>query len=151
MATYVMSDIHGNYEKYQQALKAIELQENDILYVLGDVVDRGTGSCKILFDMMLHFNIIPLLGNHEFMALSVLSKLVEEITEDTLENFNQDFVTGMLTWFENGGQSTLEEFKTLSPEDRQIILEYLEEFELYEEITVGGAGLHFSSCRIGEF
>ena len=138
MATYVMSDIHGNYEKYQQALKAIELQENDILYVLGDVVDRGTGSCKILFDMMLHFNIIPLLGNHEFMALSVLSKLVEEITEDTLENFNQDFVTGMLTWFENGGQSTLEEFKTLSPEDRQIILEYLEEFELYEEITVGG-------------
>lgn len=138
MATYVMSDIHGNYEKYQQALKAIELQENDILYVLGDVVDRGTGSCKILFDMMRHFNIIPLLGNHEFMALSVLSKLVEEITEDTLENFNQDFVTGMLTWFENGGQSTLEEFKTLSPEDRQIILEYLEEFELYEEITVRG-------------
>ena len=133
-----MSDIHGNYEKYQQALKAIELQENDILYVLGDVVDRGTGSCKILFDMMRHFNIIPLLGNHEFMALSVLSKLVEEITEDTLENFNQDFVTGMLTWFENGGQSTLEEFKTLSPEDRQIILEYLEEFELYEEITVRG-------------
>ncbi|WP_455030826.1 metallophosphoesterase [Oribacterium sp.] len=138
MATYVMSDIHGNYEKYQQALKAIELQENDILYVLGDVVDRGTGSCKILFDMMRHFNIIPLLGNHEFMALSVLSKLVEEITEDTLENFNQDFVTGMLTWFENGGQSTLEEFKTLSPEDRQTILEYLEEFELYEEITVRG-------------
>ncbi len=136
MAIYVMSDIHGNYEKYQQALKAIKLQENDILYVLGDVVDRGTGACKILFDMMCHFNIIPLLGNHEFMAMSVLSKLVEEISEDTLNSFNQDFMTGMLTWFENGGQSTLEEFKKLSSEDRQTILEYLEEFELYEEITV---------------
>lgn len=149
MATYVMSDIHGEYLKYQQALKAINLQENDVLYVLGDVIDRGTGSCKILFDMMCHFNIIPLLGNHEFMAMSVLSKLLEEITEDTIGGFDQDFVTGMLTWFKNGGQSTLEEFKKLSSEDRQLILEYLEEFELYEEITVNGqeyilvhAGLH---------
>lgn len=149
MSTYVMSDIHGDCLKYQQALKAINLQENDILYVLGDVIDRGTGSCKILFDMMCHFNIIPLLGNHEFMAMSVLSKLLEEITEDTIGGFDQGFVTGMLTWFKNGGQSTLEEFKKLSSEDRQLILEYLEEFELYEEITVNGqeyilvhAGLH---------
>lgn len=149
MSTYVMSDIHGDCLKYQQALKAINLQENDILYVLGDVIDRGTGSCKILFDMMCHFNIIPLLGNHEFMAMSVLSKLLEEITEDTIGGFDQGFVTGMLAWFKNGGQSTLEEFKKLSSEDRQLILEYLEEFELYEEITVNGqeyilvhAGLH---------
>lgn len=149
MSTYIMSDIHGDCLKYQQALKAINLQENDILYVLGDVVDRGTGSCKILFDMMCHFNIIPLLGNHEFMAMSVLSKLMEEITEDTIGGFDQDFVKGMITWFKNGGQSTLEEFKKLSLEDRQSILEYLEEFELYEEITVNGqeyilvhAGLH---------
>lgn len=131
-----MSDIHGNYEKYQQALKAIKLQNSDTLYVLGDVVDRGQGSCKILLDMMCYFNIIPLLGNHEFMAMTVLSKLVEEITEDTLDSFNQEFVSCMLTWFENGGQSTLEEFKTLSPEDRQAILEYLEEFNVYAEITV---------------
>lgn len=149
MSTYIMSDIHGDCLKYQQALKAINLQENDILYVLGDVVDRGTGSCKILFDMMCHFNIIPLLGNHEFMAMSVLSKLMEEITEDTIGGFDHDFVKGMITWFKNGGQSTLEEFKKLSLEDRQSILEYLEEFELYEEITVNGqeyilvhAGLH---------
>lgn len=138
MATYIMSDIHGNYEKYKQALTEIHLQEKDVLYVLGDVVDRGTGSCKILLDMMCHFNIIPLLGNHEFMAMSVLSKLVEEITEDTLDGFNQDFMTGMLTWFENGGQSTFEEFRTLSSEDQQAILEYLEEFQLYEELTING-------------
>ena len=79
----------------------------------------------------------------------IISKLLEEITEDTIGGFDQDFVTGMLTWFKNGGQSTLEEFKKLSSEDRQLILEYLEEFELYEEITVNGqeyilvhAGLH---------
>lgn len=151
MATYVMSDIHGNYQKYQQALKTINLQENDILYVLGDVIDRGTGSCKILLDMMCHFNIIPLLGNHEFMAITVLSKLVEEITEDTIDGFNQDFMTGMLTWFENGGQSTLEEFKRLSVDDRQAILEYLDEFELYEEITVNGQDYILVHAGLGNF
>ena len=138
MATFVMSDIHGNFEKYIQALEVINLQDNDTLYVLGDVVDRGTGSCKILLNMMCHFNIIPLLGNHEFMAISVLSKLVEEITEKTFDDFNQDFMTGMLTWLENGGNTTLDEFKKLSSEDRHAVLEYLGDFQLYEEITVNG-------------
>lgn len=155
MSVYVMSDIHGNYEKYIRALKTINLKYNDTLYVLGDVVDRGNDSCKILLDMMCRFNIIPLLGNHEFMAMSVLSELVEEITEDSLKNFNQDFLTGMLSWFDNGGKSTLDEFKKLSLENRQAVLEYLEEFELYEEITVNNqdyvllhAGLdNFKSTR----
>ena len=136
MATYVMSDIHGNYEKYMQALQAINLKDNDTLYILGDVVDRQKGSIKILLDMMCRFNIIPLLGNHEFMAATVLSKLSEEISESSIENFNQDFIKGMINWFANGGKSTLDEFKELSPEDRQAVLEYLEEFELYAEITV---------------
>ena len=155
MATYVMSDLHGAYEKYRRALTAINLQQNDTLYVVGDVVDRGTESCKILLDMMCRFNVIPLLGNHEFMARLVLSKLVEEITEDSIEGFDQDVMTGMLNWFENGGHPTLDEFKKLSAEDRQSILEYLGEFELYEEITVCGqnyvlvhAGLdNFSGTR----
>lgn len=136
MAIYIMSDIHGNYEKYIQALKAINLHDNDTLYVLGDVVDRGANSCKILIDMMCRFNVIPLLGNHEFMAMKVLSKLIEEITENTIESFNQEFITGMLNWFDNGGKSTFDEFKKLSSEDRQAVLDYLGEFELYREITV---------------
>ena len=138
MSVYVMSDIHGNYAKYIQALKTIDFNDNDILYVLGDVVDRGIGSCKILLDMMYRFNIIPLIGNHEFMAIIVLSKLLEEITEESLKDFNQEFITGMLNWFANGGKTTLDEFKQLSAEDRQAVLEYLQEFELYSEIRVNG-------------
>ena len=53
MATYVMSDIHGNYKKYIQAMNTLNLQDSDTLYVLGDVVDRGNGSCKILLDMIV--------------------------------------------------------------------------------------------------
>ena len=53
MATYCMSDIHGNYEGYQKLLEKIHFSDLDVLYVLGDVVDRGKASMKVLQDMMM--------------------------------------------------------------------------------------------------
>ena len=50
--TYVMSDIHGMYDKYAKILRKIDFKESDILYVIGDVVDRGEAPMKVLFDMM---------------------------------------------------------------------------------------------------
>ncbi|MBR6834691.1 MAG: metallophosphoesterase, partial [Oscillospiraceae bacterium] len=49
---YVMSDIHGEYDKYRRMLEKIRFSDNDILYILGDVVDRGPEPAKILLDMM---------------------------------------------------------------------------------------------------
>ena len=49
-------------------MDAICLQEMDTLYILGDAVDRGTGSCEILLDMMENFHSIPIIGNHGYMA-----------------------------------------------------------------------------------
>lgn len=49
-------------------MDAICLQEMDTLYILGDAVDRETGSCEILLDMMENFHSIPMIGNHEYMA-----------------------------------------------------------------------------------
>lgn len=68
MATWVMSDLHGNYRKYREAMDVICLQEMDTLYILGDVVDRGVGPCEILLDMMENFHSIPMIGNREYMA-----------------------------------------------------------------------------------
>lgn len=68
MATWVMSNLHGNYRKYRAAMDAICLQEMDTLYILGDVVDCEIGSCKILFDMMESSHSIPIIGNCEYMA-----------------------------------------------------------------------------------
>ncbi|MFI3226293.1 MAG: metallophosphoesterase [Clostridia bacterium] len=135
---YVTSDIHGNFEKYMQIFDKIDLKDDDTLFILGDIVDRGDDSIKILLDMMYRFNVIPLLGNHEYMAINVLSKLSQEITDENLTGFDDDFMTGMLTWFENGGAPTLEQFKKQSLDDRQAILDYFDEFSLYEEIEVNG-------------
>lgn len=38
--TYVMSDIHGMYEKYIEMLMTIQLNDEDTLYILGDMIDR---------------------------------------------------------------------------------------------------------------
>ena len=37
---YVMSDIHGKYDKFIKMLELIEFSENDELYILGDIFDR---------------------------------------------------------------------------------------------------------------
>jgi len=46
--TYVMSDLHGKYEKFLQMLDTIHFSDDDDLYILGDVVDRGPQSVELL-------------------------------------------------------------------------------------------------------
>lgn len=45
---YVMSDIHGEYEKYIKMLELINFSDEDELYILGDIVDRGKEPVKVL-------------------------------------------------------------------------------------------------------
>jgi len=138
MSTYVMSDIHGNYEGYKSLLEKVGFSDGDVLYVLGDVIDRGRRSIKILQDMMLRPNVIPLIGNHEYMGLQCLQFLMQDITEDSIASINEETVRGLLEWQNVGGQATMDEFHKLNREEKQDIVDYLEEFSLYEEITVGG-------------
>ena len=39
--TYAISDIHGCYEEYIKLLEKINFSEDDTLYILGDICDRG--------------------------------------------------------------------------------------------------------------
>jgi serine/threonine protein phosphatase 1 len=56
---YVMSDIHGCYRQYMTMLEKIEFADDDLLYVLGDVVDRGPQPMEVLMDMSMRANVIP--------------------------------------------------------------------------------------------
>lgn len=131
---YVVSDIHGYYDKYIDVLNNINLQDNDTLYVLGDVVDKGKYGCKILLDMMKHHNIIHLLGNHDNMAKTFLSKLIDKNTD--FNEMDTSFKRDMMEWIRYEGKNTFNEFKKLSHDDRLNVLRYLETFKLYEEINV---------------
>ena len=137
---YAVSDIHGCYEQYQEILDKIGLSDADTLYVLGDVLDRGPQPIRILEDMAGRYNVIPIIGNHEYMALSVLKSLMTEIKSDNYDKvLDQNFMEKYQHWIKDGGQITLEQFRKLNPDDREFLLEYLEEFQLYEEFTLNGS------------
>lgn len=136
---YVMSDIHGCYEKYKEMLEKIKFGKDDTLYILGDVIDREEDGIEILLDMMKRGNIFPLLGNHEFMAYKVLKMLSVEITEDNFDTYlTREMLELYDTWRFNGGEPTCYAFLKLSSDLREAVIEYLGEFELYEELTVNG-------------
>ena len=135
---YVISDIHGHFDKYKEMLEKINFNDGDILYILGDVVDRGENGIKVLQDMMMRSNVIPVLGNHEYMAMVSLSWMMKEVTEDTLEEFDLDRMQSLSEWMLVGGKETMAEFQKLCIEDREDILEYLTEFSLYEVVHAGG-------------
>jgi serine/threonine protein phosphatase 1 len=135
---YCVADIHGEYQRYLALLDKLQLQGEDTLYVLGDVVDRGAEGMKVLLDMMGRPNVVPLLGNHEYMAAVNLRFLMQEVTRDSLEDLDADDMQNLLEWQEEGGTPTIEGFQRLSPAQRQAVLDYLGEFELYEEVEVNG-------------
>lgn len=57
MSTYVMSDLHGNYNAYIKMLEIIDFKNSDMLYILGDILDRGPNPIKIIIDLIKRPNV----------------------------------------------------------------------------------------------
>ena len=107
--TYVMSDLHGCYDKYAQMLEKIGFGEDDTLYILGDVIDRGPDGIKILLDMMGRKNVIPVIGNHESLALSSLKLIRDGASEEALLKKR-----AYCLWMLSDGEPTAAAFRALS-------------------------------------
>ena len=105
--TYVISDLHGCLDKWQAMLEQIKLKETDMLFVLGDVVDRGPSPIPLLLDLMMRPNVFPILGNHECSMLLCVQDLP---LDTTLQNLPQRVSKGSLPslrmWMKNGGRTT---------------------------------------------
>ena len=135
---YVMSDIHGEYEKYIQMLLLIEFKDTDILYIVGDAIDRGPEPIKVLKDMMSRTNVFPIIGNHEYMATDILEDLLVEITSENCEShITTTTINKLMEWQQNGGNITLNQIKSLPNDEREVLLEYLKEFATLDIVDVG--------------
>lgn len=148
---YVMSDIHGNYEAYLKMLEEIHFSEEDMLYVLGDVLDRGPHPIKVVLDLMKRPNVELIAGNHEAMALSCLQFLMQEITEESIGNLDEEMVERLLSWQGNGAVTTTDEFHKLSRSEQEAVKEYLEDAEMYEEVYAGGKVFILVHAGLGNF
>ena len=148
---YIMSDIHGQYNRFKNLLHQLNLQNEDKLYILGDVVDRGPQPIKILQYMMKHQNIIPIIGNHEVMALPNLKLLVPEISKDFLQGLSPEEYQNFAQWTLTGGTDTIQDFRKLPIEERRQIVEYIESFRPYGKETINGQEYWLVHAGLDEF
>ena len=146
-----MSDLHGNYDAYIEMLKKINFSDDDMLYILGDVLDRGPNPIKIILDLMERPNVEVIAGNHCVMASECLTFLLKEITDDNVEKFDDEIIRKFLDWQFNGGTTTRNEFYECDMETREEILEFIMDFDIYKEIIVGEDTFILVHAGLGNF
>ena len=146
--TYVVSDLHGCFDKFKRLIKEIKFTDDDVMYVLGDIVDYGDEPIELLCDLSMRFNVIPILGDHDLRSLKLLTALDEMLKGASPE---PETVTEMTEWIRDGGQRTMEGFKALDADMKEGVLEYLTDMSLYEEVTVRGRKYLLVHAGIADF
>jgi len=135
--TYVISDIHGLYDRFTKMLEKINFSDNDTLYVLGDIIDRGTGGIRLLQYMMRQPNIIPIMGNHEYTALNVFMTIRGYTAEAYVMSVDRHYAPVLWHWFEAyGAEPTLDAYEALTAEEQGQIIKYISKMPPYAKITI---------------
>ncbi len=132
---YAVSDLHGSFDKFKRLLKEIRFTDNDIMYVVGDILDYGEEPIELLCDLSMRYNVIPIVGDHDYRAFKLLREL-----DKMLGGASPDpaMISEMTQWIQDGGQKTMEGFKALDDDMREGVFDYLEDMSLYEEVEAGG-------------
>ena len=131
---YVVSDIHGCYELFLKLLDKIGFSEDDTLYLLGDLMDRGPDGIRVMQDVMRRKNVKPILGNHEDMFRYAVTSYGKKLPLAERIKANGNFHNWTAN---NGGDVTWNAWRALSEPEQQAIIEYVNSFSLYRELTVG--------------
>lgn len=148
---YVTSDLRGYpFEKFKKLLDKVNFGNDDFLYVLGDVIDRGNDGIKILKWLMTMPNTQLIIGNHEAMLLAC-DFLFEEITEASISNLTGEKLSDYLTWISNGGQTTINALASISKEEINYILEFLRDSPLFDAVSVNGRDFLLTHAGLGNF
>lgn len=116
MSKYVISDIHGCYEVLLNMMDLINFNDEDELFILGDVIDRGDKPLEIIDYIMNHSNINLLEGNHE---------------EFFMNHFEGD---KSYMWFFNGGQTTYDQLEERGGEYKERLYEFISSLPLIKVI-----------------
>ena len=145
---YVIGDIHGDKEKFVSMMEKLSPTDNDTVFVLGDIINIGDSSIELLQDMMYRPNVYPVLGEHEYMAKKVFPLLAEfASTDEAHEKLQGENKELFEKWLKMKSEKTTEDFLSLDEEGKESIIDYLSEFEPFEEISAGGKS--FVLCHAG--
>lgn len=128
----VTSDIHGYLSYFKKILEKACFSDNDILFIVGDMIEKGPENLKTLRYIMelssQNGNVIPLIGNVDAYRL----KLIYGLSEENVCGF-YDYILNLRKWV---GTSFYEElaaecgYKINTPEDilisKQAVLTHFE-------------------------
>jgi len=81
MATYFISDIHGEYELFCKLLKKIKFSDSDTLIVLGDFLNKNKQPIKLIKFIKSMPNIKAISGNHEYYIIEYYQDLMWKFRE----------------------------------------------------------------------
>lgn len=95
-----IGDIHGCYFAFKKLLEKLKLTKDDQIFLLGDLIDKGRDSSKVL-DLVIElkengYQVFPIKGNHEEKLLLAYN-CGFDFFEKYLEEYNsQDLLCGKL-------------------------------------------------------
>ncbi len=118
---YVMSDIHGAYDRFQRMLKKIAFSKDDVLYILGDIPSRGDQTFELLDYVMKTPNVVHIKGNHELF----------------LQLYLENNIRMQVLYPRFGGAKVIREVEKLPQECKAKYHEYLQGLPLCKKIQVG--------------
>ncbi len=133
--TYVISNIHGDHDAFKKMLDTISFGDNDIMYILGDIVDFGDSSMELIEDISMRYNVYPIVGDHDLLALRMLSGFSRMLKDG--DSPSADFISEMTAWCADGGDKTLAGFRELDDDMKEGAIDYLSDMALFEEVSVG--------------
>ena len=114
----VIGDVHGHYSALCNLLEGIGLNNDDEIYFLGDLIDRGPQSSEVVkFVMDNEYQCI--LGNHEIMLLEALGS--EQLNHQVFQS-----------WLQNGGNATVMSYGHQMPPREHI--EWMKSLPFYYDL-----------------
>ncbi len=103
----IIGDVHGHYEGLTRLLAEISPRTEDQVYFLGDLIDRGPDSAKVV-EFVKQRGYHCLLGNHEQLMLDAFPE-------------GRIFAPALQAWLYSGGRSTVASYG-----EDGILLDHLE-------------------------
>ncbi len=113
----IIGDVHGHYETLLNLLEFISLNQEDEVYFLGDLIDRGPESAQVV-QFVMDNNYPCLMGNHEQMLIEAVGS--GEIIANLLQS-----------WVYTGGYTTLLSYNHNIPHDH---IEWMKNLPLYLDL-----------------
>jgi len=101
----VTSDVHGHCKHLKNLLEKVNFSEKDILFIIGDIIEKGPESLKTLryiMELCKKYTVYPLIGNVDAWRLVMFDDDGAESSEELLsyitymkEHWNGCFFTDM--------------------------------------------------------